>query len=178
MTEEEWRPVVGYEGLYEASSFGRVKSLDRYNSKNCFIKGRILKQSNDGRGYMSIQLCLNGKIERYLVHRLIAQTFIPNPDNLPQVNHKDENKSNNRVDNLEWCDCSYNINYGTAKERAKKTRIKNGSWTGLSEKEYRKKYWEDHRDHLNEWRRKYSEDHRDHINELSREYRRKRKAGL
>ena len=160
---EEWRSIPGYEGLYEVSSYGRVRSLDRYDSRNCFRKGRIMKQNNDGRGYMSVQLCLDGKIKKYLVHRLVIQTFILNPDNLPEVNHKDENPGNNNVDNLEWCNHSYNINYGTRKDKVRESQLKSGFWTGLSEKEYKRKYWDDHRDHLNEWRR---------------EYRRKRKAGL
>ena len=160
---EEWKSIPGYEGLYEVSSYGRVRSLDRYDRRNCFRKGRILKQNNDGRGYMSIELCLNSKIKRYLVHRLVAQAFIPNPDNLPEVNHKDENPENNSVTNIEWCNRSYNINYGTRKDKVRESQLKSGFWTGLSEKEYKRKYWDDHRDHLNEWRR---------------EYRRKRKAGL
>lgn len=160
---EEWKSIPGYEGLYEVSSYGRVRSLDRYDRRNCFRKGRILKQNNDGRGYMSIELCLNSKIKRYLVHRLVAQAFIPNPDNLPEVNHKDENPENNSVTNIEWCNRSYNINYGTRKDKVRESQLKSGFWTGLSEKEYKRKYLEDHRDHLNEWRR---------------EYRRKRKAGL
>lgn len=182
MTEEEWRPIKGYEGLYEVSSFGRVKSLDRYVKGRYgnyrLQKGKLLNPGLSSNGYLQVDLCLNGKVKKYSVHRLVAQTFIPNSDGLPQINHKDEDKINNRVDNLEWCDSKYNLSYGTARIRSKKTRIKNGSWTGLSEKEYRRKYWEDHRDHLIEWRRKYRENHRDHINELSREYKRKRKAGL
>lgn len=163
MIEEIWRPVEGYEGLYEVSSYGRVKSLDRYDRRKCFRKGRILIQNNDGRGYMSVQLCVNGKIKKYLVHRLVSQAFIPNPDVLPEVNHKDENPENNSVTNLEWCDRKYNVNYGTRKDKVRESQLKNGFWTGLSEKEYRRKYYDDHRDHINEWRR---------------EYRRKRKAGL
>ena len=165
MTEEIWRPIVGYEGLYEVSSYGRVRSLDRYDNKNHFRKGLIMKQndSGNGRGYMSVILCLNGKIKKYLVHRLVAQAFIPNPDNLPEVNHKDENPGNNNVTNLEWCDHSYNINYGTRKDKVRESQLKSGFWTGLSYKEYYRKYWKEHRDHINEWRR---------------EYRRKRKAGL
>ena len=116
---EEWKSIPGYEGLYEVSSYGRVRSLDRYDRRNCFRKGRILKQNNDGRGYMSIELCLNSKIKRYLVHRLVAQAFIPNPDNLPEVNHKDENPENNSVTNIEWCNRSYNINYGTRKDKVR-----------------------------------------------------------
>ena len=160
---EEWRTIKGYEGLYEVSSYGMVRSLDRYDKNNHFRKGCILKQNNDGRGYMSVQLCLDGKIKKYLVHRLVAQAFTPNPGGLPQVNHKDEDKSNNSVENLEWCDVTYNLNYGTRKDKVKESQLKSGFWTGLSEKEYKRKYWDDHRDHLNEWRR---------------EYRRKRKAGL
>ena len=163
MTEEIWRPVVGYEGLYELSSYGRVRSLDRYDNRNRFRKGHIMKQSYCSKGYLTIDLCLNGKVKKCLVHRLVAEAFLPNPDNLPQVNHKNEVKSDNCVDNLEWCDAKYNLNYGTARIRGKETAIKNGNWTGLSEKEYKRKYWDEHRDHLNECRR---------------EYRRKKKAGL
>lgn len=163
MNEEIWKPVVGYEGLYEVSSYGRVRSLDRYDSKNRFWKGRILKLSDDGRGYLDVQLCSNGKVKHHLVHRMVAQAFIPNPDNLPQVNHRDEDKTNNRVENLEMCDAKYNINYGTGLTRAINTKLRNGTYTGLSEKEYKKKYYQEHREHLNEWKR---------------EYRRKRKAGL
>ena len=163
MTEEIWRPVVGYEGLYEVSNLGRVRSLDRYDRRNCFRKGRILKQSYSSKGYLTIDLCLNGIIKKITVHRLVALTFISNPDNLPQINHKDEDKTNNRVDNLEWCTAKYNVNFGTARIRGKETAIKNGNWTGLSKREYKRKYRNEHRDHINEYRR---------------EYRRKKKAGL
>ena len=164
---EEWRPIGGYEGLYEVSNLGRVRSVDRYvKSKGesyWLRKGKMLSPAKDKNGYLKVNLYCNGKCKTINVHRLVAQEFIPNPDNLPQINHKDEDKTNNRVDNLEWCDAKYNINYGTARIRGKETAIKNGNWTGLSEKEYKRKYWEEHRDHLNEWRK---------------EYRRKRKAGL
>ena len=163
MIEEIWKPVVGYEGLYEVSSLGIVRSLDRYDSRNCFRKGRILKLNDNGRGYLDVQLCSNGKVKHHLVHRLVAEAFIPNPYNLPQVNHRDENPSNDNVDNLEWCDAKYNINYGTGLTRAIDTKLRNGTYTGLSKKEYKKKYYQEHRDHLNEYRR---------------EYRRKKKAGL
>ena len=182
MTEEIWKPVVGYEGLYEVSSLGRVRSLDRYDGRNHFIKGRILKLNDGGRGYLDVQLCSNGKVKHHLVHRMVAESFIQNPDNLPQVNHRDENPSNDNVDNLEWCDAKYNINYGTGLTRAIDTKLRNGTYTGLSEKEYRRKYREEHRDHLNEWKREYMKkyylENRDKINERRRENRRKRKAGL
>ena len=119
--KEEWRPVVGFEGAYEVSSLGRVRSIDRSllfpNKKTGMmprkLKGRIIKQQLDGRKlYLQVPLS-NGKSKRYLVHRLVAEAFIENPLNLLEVNHKDENKANNAASNLEWCDHKYNNNYGT-----------------------------------------------------------------
>ena len=162
MTEEIWIPVVGYEGLYEVSSYGRVRSLDRYDSRNHFRKGKLMNFIYEGE-YLKVDFSKNGINKRYVVHRLVAKAFIPNPDNLPQINHKDEDKTNNRVDNLEWCDAKYNINYGTRQERFRNTMLEKGHWTGLSKKEYKRKYREEHRDYINEYRR---------------EYRRKKKAGL
>ena len=108
--EEIWKDVVGYEGLYQVSNNGRVKSLK-------FGKEKILKPGKLKNGYLRVNLCKNEKQKHFLVHRLVALTFITNPNNLPDVNHKDENKENNRVENLEWCDCKYNINYGTRTQR-------------------------------------------------------------
>lgn len=106
MTNEEiWCPIKGYEGLYEVSDKGRVRSMK-------FGKERIRKPSRGTCGYLQVDLWKNGEHKMYLVHRLVAQTFTPNPDNLPEVNHKDEDKDNNSVQNLEWCDRKYNINYG------------------------------------------------------------------
>ena len=111
MTEDEiWCPIKGYEGLYEVSDKGRVKSIG-------YGKERILRPGRAGGGYLMVNLCKNGEKKKFLVHRLVSQTFIPNPDNLPQVNHKDENPSNNYVQNLEWCDQKYNANYGTRTKR-------------------------------------------------------------
>ena len=122
---EEWRPVVGYEGLYEVSNKGRVRKI---------ISGRILKDRDNGRGYRYVRLH-HINIDTVYVHRLVAQAFIPNPLDLPQVNHKDEDKSNNSVDNLEWCTAKYNIHYGTAIDRiSKKNGVKisqyslDGTW--------------------------------------------------
>lgn len=116
---EEWKDIKGYEGLYQVSNLGRVRSLSRYVKHRTIyiLKGKLLKQRTRGKGYLAVTLCKNSKLKHYYVHRLVAEAFIPNPNNLPQVNHKDENKSNNCVDNLEWCDDKYNTNYGTRNER-------------------------------------------------------------
>ena len=116
---EKWRPIEGYEGLYEVSNYGDVKSMD-YNHTG---KEKILR-TQINRGYVQVALTTNNKQKRFYVHRLVAQAFIPNPDNLPQVNHKDEVKTNNSVDNLEWCTVKYNNNYGTAIERSHKSQLK------------------------------------------------------
>lgn len=126
---EEWRPIAGYEGIYEVSNLGRVRSLDRYvdtvtvlgEPLKRFCKGRVLKLFDDTKGYMHIMLHNGGNYKIKLVHRLVAQTFIPNHYNLPEVNHKDQNPANNRVDNLEWCDRIYNVNYADCRERLRKT---------------------------------------------------------
>ena len=110
MKIEIWKPVVGYEGLYEVSNWGRIKSTK-------YGKERILKLIKDKDGYLFVRLYKNGIIKNYFVHRLVAQAFIPNPDNLPQVNHKDENPINNVVSNLEWCDAKYNCNYGNRNKK-------------------------------------------------------------
>ena len=104
---EIWKDVVGYEGLYCVSSFGRIKSLPRPTKQ----KAQEMSRYSDQKGYQRVWLCKDGTPKNYKVHRLVAQAFIPNPDELPQVNHKDENKANNCVDNLEWCDCRYNNTY-------------------------------------------------------------------
>ena len=113
MIKEYWKPVVGYEGLYMVSNWGRVKSIK-------FGKERILKPVTNSSGYLLVGLYKNNIEKKYSVHRLVAEAFIPNPYNLPQVNHRDENKLNNNVDNLEWCTNEYNINYGTRTERYSK----------------------------------------------------------
>lgn len=91
---EEWRPIEGYLNKYFVSNIGRVK--------NCH--GRILARDVAQRGYLRVKLCFGGVSIAHKVHRLVASAFIPNPKNLPQINHIDENKRNNNVDNLEWCD--------------------------------------------------------------------------
>lgn len=113
---EIWKDIKDYEGLYQISNYGSVKSLNHYASngiKNILYKGKILKQNKHKKtGYMMVTLCKNNKHKTIMIHRLVAEAFIKNPYNYPCVNHKDENKTNNNVDNLEWCTHKYNNNYG------------------------------------------------------------------
>lgn len=118
--EEEWRDIAGYDGKYQVSNLGRVKSTNY----RCAGKEQTLKLLYRN-GYLRVALYKNGKNNRLTVHRLVAEAFIPNQNNLPQVNHKDENKLNNRVDNLEWCTAKYNNNYGTRTERVSVKLINN-----------------------------------------------------
>jgi hypothetical protein len=111
---EIWKDIENYEGMYQVSEKGRVKSLNYNHTK----KEKILKGVKDKGGYLYVGLWKDGKQTNQLIHRLIAQAFIPNPNNYEQVNHKDENPSNNHVANLEWCDAKYNTNYGTRNQRS------------------------------------------------------------
>lgn len=109
---EEWRDIEGFDG-YQISNYGRVKSLNYNKTK----QEKILKPQKSTKGYLTVGLNKNGKQVRKQIHRLVAEAFLENPNNLPQVNHKDEDKSSNIVSNLEWCDSKYNNNYGTRTER-------------------------------------------------------------
>lgn len=109
-TEIKWKPVKGYEGLYEVSSVGEVRKTG----------GELIPTRKENHGYLRVDLRKDGKRRcGVLVHRIVAEAFIPNPDNLPQINHKDHNGENNSVDNLEWCNASYNSNYD------RKTNVRN-----------------------------------------------------
>ena len=114
MRQEIWKDIKEYEGLYQISNFGRVKSL---HGKEKFLKLHLKPD-----GYMQVVLCKNYKTTSRLVHRFVAEAFVPNPNNLVQVNHKDENKTNNYVENLEWCTPSYNVNYGTRNKQCMNKR--------------------------------------------------------
>lgn len=105
------KDIENFEGLYAITSCGKVWS---YRSK------KFLKPKYEKNGYLRVGLYKDGEKKMYYIHRLVAEAYIPNLDNLPQVNHKDENKANNCLQNLEWCNSKYNINYGTRTEKTKK----------------------------------------------------------
>jgi hypothetical protein len=121
---ETWKDIEGYEGLYQASSTGKIRSFRKSN----IYHGQVhheLKPTVLNNGYCVVTLYRSPKDrKRFLVHTLIAKTFLQNPNNYPCVNHKDENKQNNDISNLEWCTYSYNNSYGTARIRARKSRSK------------------------------------------------------
>lgn len=106
------KDIKGYEGLYAITEDGQIWS---YKSK------KFLIPNYDANGYLKINLFKDRKNKSCTIHRLVAETYIPNPNNLSQVNHKDENKTNNHINNLEWCDAKYNMNYGTRTQRASET---------------------------------------------------------
>lgn len=124
MKNEEWRDVVGYEGRYQVSSMGRVKSLERKDCLGRIQKERILKPGVNCGGYLKVGLRAGGKTRMFLVHRLVCQAFHENPDNKPQVNHLNEDKTDNRACNLEWCTRRENMNHGTRNERSAKALSK------------------------------------------------------
>lgn len=112
--QEIWKDIEGFEGVYQISSKGNVRSLNRYVNCKGGVRieiGKPIKPKLIGRGYHQVFLRNNGTHKQLLVHRLVAQAFLPNPDNLPEVNHIDENKTNNCIENLEWCDSTYNMRY-------------------------------------------------------------------
>lgn len=120
MTQEIWKDVVGYEGLYQVSNLGRVKSLLRYVQNGRVVRRvneRIMTPVKANNGYFRVYLKREGKGVNRSIHRLVAEAFLSNPNNHPQVNHKDENKGNNTLQNLEWCNSAYNASYGTRGKR-------------------------------------------------------------
>lgn len=124
---EQWRKIKGFEGLYEVSSEGRVRSLDRYVTGVDGVTrkhfGRVLRPGfTHGYAFVHLNDAERGRRRRCYVHRLVGETFIPNPQNLPQINHKDECRAHNNVKNLEWCNAKYNNNYGNHSHRLSKAQ--------------------------------------------------------
>lgn len=133
--KELWKDIKDYEGIYQVSNLGRVKRV---------ATGRVLKGCKDKYGYLRVDLCKNGKHKNHKIHRLVAQAFIPNTENKLEVNHIDENKTNNTVSNLEWMTAKENSNHGTRNERMAKAISKSNSIpiisTNIKTGEYREFY--------------------------------------
>lgn len=151
---EVWKDVKDYEGLYQVSNLGNVKSLERYAhtsntryNKHRLLRERILKPGKNKDGYSVVVLRKDCKGKSYYIHRLVAEAFLPNPHNLPEINHKDENKENNHVDNLEWCTHIYNGNYGTINIRKRNQRLgfKHSEETRQRISEIKKEWWRTHK---------------------------------
>lgn len=152
---EIWKPIVGCEGFYEINNYGKPRSVERFIidkiGRTYHKKSVELSTGTTGDGYPMFVVCIKGKTKPLLAHRAMMEAFVPNPLNLPEINHRDENPSNNFIfvnpdgsvdlekSNLEWCDRTYNVNYGTARERA----IENIH-----------KYWDEHRKPPKEKKRK------------------------
>lgn len=117
--DELWKPIPGFDGMYEVSNMGRVKSCDRTRKSKAgstsHVQERILKPRRDKNGYQEVALSKDGKLHFFRCHRLVAIAFIPNPNHFPVINHKDEDVANNVVSNLEWCSISYNTRYSVYK---------------------------------------------------------------
>lgn len=122
----KWKDIEGYEGLYQISDTGIVKSLARVRKTSSFYiqKERFLNNNVKDNGYLYVILCKNGTKKQFFVHRLVANAFICNPNEYPIVNHKDENPQNNNVENLEWCTYHYNNNYRSIGRRRNVKRLK------------------------------------------------------
>lgn len=137
---EKWKDVVGYEGHYQISNFGRVKSVDRIetnvNGVSRKLKGSLKSTYTDRTGYVLVTLSKDGENKVYPLHRLVAQAFIPNPDNLDEVNHKDRNRKNNSLSNLQWCTSRENTHHA-------RTKMKSSSrYVGVSfDKQNQQKPW-------------------------------------
>lgn len=127
LPEEEWRDVVGYEGLYQVSNLGRVKSI---------IKERIMAQHDNGNGYLTVSLSMKGKIKKEYIHRLVAEAFIPNPNDKPEVNHLNLKKNDNNIQNLEWNTKKENMNHARCNGVFKDVKVYQYSLDGVYEKEF------------------------------------------
>ena len=120
--EEIWKDIPGYEGLYQVSNLGNVRSLNY--RRHGYAKSLIPKCNNNGR--LWVELAIDGERKPWLIHRLVGLAFLPNPNGYPQINHKDENPKNNKVENLEWCTQEYNIRYSVERKTPEDVRSRNG----------------------------------------------------
>lgn len=199
MEQEKWVDIEipGLDQKYQVSNIGQIKRLayDVVSQRNgteyiMHKKETIFKLQNQN--YQMVMLMVNGKQKSFYVHRLVAQAFIPNPDNLPEVNHKDENKLNNFVfinpdgsvnpekSNLEWCTHRYNMNYGTRMDRVRQTMIESGNWqdySGFSDEEknemwnkQRKEWRKENKECIKEYNRKYWKKNKEYLTERQKEY--------
>ena len=133
--QEIWKDITDYEGRYQVSNFGRIKCLEkkRYLQNSLIIyPEKIMSLVPNHKGYLMVGLWGNGKYKTYSVHRIVAKHFVPNPDNLPQVNHKDTNKQNNIFSNLEWCTNSINIKHAHANNLMSHANYAKGQNHGMS----------------------------------------------
>ena len=128
MKNEIWKDIAGYEGWYQVSNMGRVRSLDRITSKNRLIKGEIRKLSVTQHGYLNVSLNKNGVSKTYSVHKLVATAFLENPENKPCIDHIDTCKTNNKVENLRWVTHRENINNSLTKKHQKEAKKKYMVW--------------------------------------------------
>lgn len=165
---EVWKPIPGYEGMYDASTEGRIWS---HNTN------RILKQTPNQKGYYRVRL----KDSLMSVARLVCMTFNQNPDSehLTEVNHINEDKGDNRFCNLEWCDRKYNVNYGSRADKQRETCYDKGLWNpkyaGLNEKDRRRQYKQDHKEKVKEYRKKDYLKNREHYLAYYKQYHKNKK---
>lgn len=155
--EEIWKDITGYEGYYQISNLGRVKGLDRI-VKNRFFPSKIMKKS-DNKGYKMAHLSKDSIGKLFLIHRLVAKAFIPNPNNFPDVNHKDTNKSNNNVNNLEWTTEKSNTQHAIQNGKMDYLFGENNFKSQLTldqVKDIRNIYWQSKQNTANFWSEKYN----------------------
>jgi len=122
--QEVWKDVEGYEDIYQVSNIGNVKSKRFWTGSKYIYRDKILKPSKSSSGYLQVIFSKNGKTKSKFIHKLVASAFLENKNNYKEVNHKDENKENNNINNLEWCNHKYNMNYGNIKEKLAKKKEK------------------------------------------------------
>ena len=132
---ELWKDIEGYEGLYQVSNLGRIRSTEHIDRLGRLKPSTIRKVHDNGRGYLKVLLKENSKQKNFLVHRLVAIAFLEKPQNKDYINHKDGNKQNNRVDNLEWCNRSENMKHSYSLGLSKIRKCENANWHKLTQKE-------------------------------------------